>query len=278
MACHCRMMLRAAAAAADGKCKWNGCDGKGEAEAGAWCASSLAKCINSCRGSWCPNTPGYQPVLAWEDWDSRTWNKRDTISTQSGRARATPATDSAEEVTAPAIGSPGVSVPSAPSGYCNWSGCNGERQGTEWCRASLENCVNSCGGSWCWHSPAGKVVEIRATTPSPLAPSASELEDRLSGRDTKYAEELTAEAGQVGGSGAVKVGPNRTDSGPGATDMPAGLVIDSAPLVTLNADKMARWLGLGDPQYVGRLVRILNGIPNVHVVRSESEPAGSGED
>jgi hypothetical protein len=105
-----------------------------------------------------------------------------------------------------------------------------------------------------------------------------ELEDQPSGRDTKYAKELTAEAGQVGGSGAAKFGPDRTNSVPGATDVPAGLVIDSAPLVTLNADKMARWLGLGDPQYVERLVRILNGIPNVHVVRSESEPAGSGED
>ena len=37
----------------------------------------------------------------------------------------------------------------APTGYCNWSNCNGKAEGGDYCNFDDESCQTSCGGSWC---------------------------------------------------------------------------------------------------------------------------------
>lgn len=41
------------------------------------------------------------------------------------------------------------------SGYCNYSGCNGQEQGGSWCNQNSSRCTGSCGGTWCTGSTGG---------------------------------------------------------------------------------------------------------------------------
>lgn len=305
------MLCRAAAAAAEGLCKWKGCADAAHAQPGGFCASSMANCITDCGGTWCPRQPGYEGVLPWEEWllgrapqvtgshDIRAASGEDSgpggadaapdQGTASMQLQIEPAAG-AQDAPAPAPAAPQSQPPrAAPAeadsvfGYCNWSGCNGERQGSEWCGAGVDNCVFTCGGSWCWEAPTRDAIEA--------APPAGDADaSDLAASSTVSASSAEATSDSINSAAASQDSEEAVDLPESAQHEDATLAgKGSAPLapypqtggkdtiISLNADEVARWLGI-EADRIGHLVAVLEGIPNVRVLRSGSgsQSADSG--
>eukprot|EP00873_Tetraselmis_striata_P016952 jgi/Tetstr1/437216/TSEL_025946.t1 len=75
---------------------------------------------------------------------------------------------------APAQTAPEVKEPANERGYCNWDGCDGQVQGSEWCSLNVDHCVPGCGGTWCWFGGIGRPISpenyVAPAPPAPLAP------------------------------------------------------------------------------------------------------------
>jgi len=269
-----RQSSTTAAAVEGGLCKWNGCGSSAQARPGGYCSASLANCVSDCEGSWCPSTPGYEAVLPWKAF---LLGAEPVVS---GPAAGSVSVQSQSESSTPAAGSKhAAGAPSTPEaerpvlGYCNWDGCNGEEQGSEWCRESVDNCVFTCGGSWCWHAPAGHTAEIKPSEsprphsdsvpapetidiPPPLPPAAP-VDTRPQVRNPPVT------------SSDVRLPSDRREAATGSSLLQGPTTDDL--VVTLNVDDVAGWLGLQDDR-VARLVAILEGIPNVSLTRNPVDP------
>eukprot|EP00873_Tetraselmis_striata_P008589 jgi/Tetstr1/428853/TSEL_018840.t1 len=64
--------------------------------------------------------------------------------------------------------------PLRTEGYCNFNGCKDGAQGSEWCLATIDNCVAGCNGWWCSNIPAVPPINQAnyIAPPSPPPPGA----------------------------------------------------------------------------------------------------------
>ena len=93
-----------------------------------------------------------------------------------GTPPTTEAPNTASATTPAPTEAPGSTTAATTSAgaYCNWSGCNGVPEGGDWCNALQDQCVTTCGGTWCTPEPAQtEPAPTDAPTKSPTkAPTA----------------------------------------------------------------------------------------------------------